>query len=254
MPIITLLTDFGVSDSYVGEVKGVLLTRAPNATLVDISHEVHPGDIRAASYILGRTWKLFPPGTVHFVVVDPGVGTERGALAVKTGGHFFVGPDNGVFSLVLGPGPVAAVVLSVPLGSSTTFHGRDVFAAAAGSLATSGWSSRLGVSMSRDLQRLSLPTPKKNKQGTVEGEVIYVDRFGNLITNLESQHLQSGASLWIGGVKIDAVQKTFGQVSRGQVLAYFGSGGTLEIAVRDGSAAQRLSAGVGTHVRIERAR
>src|SRR5262245_42097400 len=124
MPIITLLTDFGTSDSYVGEVKGVLLSSAPNAVLVDITHQISPGNLLAASYVFARTWRRFPFGTIHLVVVDPGVGTERAALAVRAAGQFFVGPDNGLFTSVLTE--VAADILALPVaaGASSTFHGR----------------------------------------------------------------------------------------------------------------------------------
>src|SRR6476620_11272589 len=135
MPIITLLTDFGTTDAYVAEMKAVLLGAVPEATLVDLTHAVPPGDIRAGAYLLGRSWHRFPAGTVHLSVVDPGVGTTRAALALRAHGHWFVGPDNGLFTPVLRDAEVEAVVLPVPAEASPTFHGRDLFAPAAAVLA-----------------------------------------------------------------------------------------------------------------------
>src|SRR5881397_2033688 len=132
-PLITLLTDFGTSDSYVAEVKAVLLSRALGAALVDVTHQIPPGDVRAGQYILARVWHRFPRGTVHLVVVDPGVGTARRALAAETAGQFFVAPDNGVLSSL--PAGARFVALPVPVGAAPTFHARDVFAPAAAQLA-----------------------------------------------------------------------------------------------------------------------
>jgi S-adenosylmethionine hydrolase len=134
MPIVTLLTDFGTSDSYVAEMKARLLAGAPDAVLVDVTHAVAPGDIRAAAYILGRSWHRFPEGTVHLAVVDPGVGTARAAVVIGAGGHRFVGPDNGLFTNVLRDREVEVVEIAVPDGAAPTFHGRDVFAPAAAAL------------------------------------------------------------------------------------------------------------------------
>ena len=135
MPLVTLLTDFGSSDSYVAEIKGVLLGLCPAAVLVDVTHAVPPGDIRAGAYLLGRAWHRFPAGTVHLSVVDPGVGTARAALALRAHGHWFVGPDNGLFTPVLRDAEVEIVTLPTPAGAAPTFHGRDLFAPAAAALA-----------------------------------------------------------------------------------------------------------------------
>jgi S-adenosylmethionine hydrolase len=126
MPLVTLLTDFGTSDSYVAEIKGVLLERCPSATLVDVTHAVPPGDVRAGAYLLGRAWPRFPRDTVHLAVVDPGVGTARAALALRAHGHLFVGPDNGLFTGVLRDAEVEAVVLPVPASASPTCHRREL--------------------------------------------------------------------------------------------------------------------------------
>jgi S-adenosylmethionine hydrolase len=157
--LITLLTDYGTSDPYVGEMKGVLLSLAPGSILVDITHSIAPGDLPAASYILGRTWSRFPSGTVHLVVVDPGVGTARGALAFTAKGHGFVGPDNGVFSAVLHGTEVETVSLPLPEAASATFHGRDVFAPAAAALARGEPVSSLGQPYSKVPVRLSGRAP-----------------------------------------------------------------------------------------------
>ncbi len=135
MAIITLLTDFGSADHYVAEVKGVLLSCAPGVTLVDVTHGIHPGDVRSGAYVLGRAWHRFPPGSIHLAVIDPGVGSSRPALAFGAHGHFFVGPDNGVFTPVLHDAEIEAVVLLTPEAASPTFHGRDLFAPAAAALA-----------------------------------------------------------------------------------------------------------------------
>ncbi|HSB53361.1 MAG TPA: SAM-dependent chlorinase/fluorinase [Gemmatimonadales bacterium] len=248
MPIITLLTDYGTSDSYVAEVKGVLLTRAPGATLIDITHEISPGDVAAAGYILARAWSTFPAGTVHLAVVDPGVGTARAALALRTRKHAFVGPDNGVFGGVIRGAEVQAVQLSTPAGASATFHGRDVFAPAAASLAMGEDLDRLGPRFSAIPRRLSGAAPHYEGK-TVIGEVIHVDRYGNLVTNLTGEYVPAYAVLEAESLVIGPLRSTFGDVEKGALLAYIGSGGTVEIAVRDGSASRRLGLGVGGRVK-----
>lgn len=248
MSLITLLTDFGPADAYVAELRGVLLTAAPEATLVDMSHHVPPGDVAVASYLLGRAWHRFPTGTVHLVVVDPGVGTDRAALALASAGHHFVGPDNGVFSPVLGQAD-ALVSLTVPEGAAPTFHGRDVFAPAAAALARGGALADLGGPGPAEPVRLQLPVPEYEGK-SVLGTVVYQDRFGNLVTNLTPSEVPEYAVVEAEGVDVGPVRRTFGDVAVGALVPYWGSGGTLELAVRDGSAARRLGLGVGGRVRI----
>lgn len=248
MPLITLLTDFGTSDSYVGEMKGVLLSQAPTAVLVDVSHGVPPGDIRSAAYILGRTWDRFPPGTVHLVVVDPGVGSHRAALAINAHRHSFVGPDNGVFTPILHEVEVAAVVLPTPHTAAPTFHGRDVFAPAAAALAAGASLQSLGEPFGGMPERLAYTAPRHEGK-TVIGEIVYIDRFGSLITNLNGELVPSHASLEVEDLDLGTLKRTFDDVAAGGLLAYIGSGGTVEIAVRNGSAARRLGVGVGARVR-----
>lgn len=244
-PIITLLTDFGLKDSYVGEVKAVLLSAAPNAQLVDISHDVPPGDIQAVTYLLGRTWHRFPAHTVHVAVVDPGVGTSRRAIAASRHGHFFVAPDNGLLTPILDGARV--VELTVPAGVSATFHGRDVFAPAAARLVLGDGIEQLGRPVT-DPRRIAMPVPRRGATEVI-GDVIYVDRFGTLVTNLTADLVGDARHVMLGDRAVP-LGRTFGDVIPGEAVAFVGSGGTVEIAVRDGSAAQRLAVPVGSQVRI----
>jgi S-adenosylmethionine hydrolase len=246
--ILTLLTDFGSADSYVAELKGVILSAVPGATLVDISHAIVPGDVRAAAYVLDRAWRQFPGGTVHLAVVDPGVGTERAALALKAHGQYFVGPDNGLFSFVLRDEPVQCVMLPVPAAAAPTFHGRDLFAPAAAALAAGRPLESLGAPFAGIPERLSTREPFHEGKVLV-GEVIHVDRFGTLITNFTPDNMPDYASLEVEGIEIGRLQRTFGDVPTGTLLTYVGSDGHVEIAVRDGSAARKLGIGVGGRVR-----
>jgi S-adenosylmethionine hydrolase len=250
MTIITLLTDFGTADSYVAEMKGMLLSSAPSAVLVDISHGVSPGDIRSAAYILGRTWHRFPSGSIHVVVIDPGVGSARAALALRSHGHYFSGPDNGVFTPVLKDTEVEIVTLTIPEGASPTFHGRDVFAPAAAALANGESLSALGPLFGGIPQRLAYTEPHHEGK-TVVGEVVYIDRFGSLITNLTTALVPTYATVEVEDLDLGPLRRTFDDVGNGELLAYVGSGGQVEIAVRNGSAARRLGVGVGGRVRAK---
>lgn len=243
--IITVLTDFGTADSYVAEMKAVLLAGAAGATLVDISHQVAPGDIRAGQYLLGRAWKHFPRGTTHVGIVDPGVGTDRRAIAAEHDGHRFVAPDNGLLSFL--PKDAHFVSLQVPAAAAATFHGRDVFAPAAARLAGGAALSDLGTRID-DPCYTPLPTCRHDHL-TVIGEVIYVDRFGTLVTNIPGPAVQTGARVLVEDSEAGSLRRTFRDVARGALVAFVGSGGTVEIAVRDGSAARTLGVGVGAEVR-----
>lgn len=235
-PLITLLTDFGTADGYVGEMKGVLLARAPDAMLVDITHEIPAQDVELARLTLARVWRRFPLGTVHLVVVDPGVGTDRAALAVKSDGRLLVGPDNGVLSPALLVAGACAVALEVPPNASASFHGRDVFAPAAASLALGASLESLGGVASRPTIRRT-PEPHRIDDGVLAGVVISVDRFGNAITNLVA--LRAGV-LEVTGATLP-LRRTYSDVSPGEPLAIVGSSGLIEIAVRDGNAARQLN-------------
>jgi S-adenosyl-L-methionine hydrolase (adenosine-forming) len=255
--IVTLLTDFGLRDPFVGVMKGVVLSRCRAATLVDLSHDIGPGRVPDAAFWLAQAYPWFPPGTVHLAVVDPGVGTPRAALAVRAGGHVFVGPDNGIFEVVrrraesfecfrIDPGRLG---LSPP---SRTFHGRDVFAPVAGSLATGSLqASDVGPSH-EPLDTRLVPEPRRTSDG-VEGEVIVVDRFGNLVTNID------GATLGeLGSFRIELLGRvlplvgTYGDAEPGDCVAVVGSFGQIEVAKRDGSAALALGAQRGTQLRVHR--
>ncbi|HJS44302.1 MAG TPA: SAM-dependent chlorinase/fluorinase [Gemmatimonadales bacterium] len=243
--IITLLTDFGTADSYVAEMKGVLLSRAPHATLVDISHQIDPGDIRAGQYLLERTWRRFPEGTVHLAVVDPGVGSSRRAIAADSSSHRFVAPDNGLLSF-LHEG-ARFVSLAVPTHASPTFHGRDVFAPVAAALADGAALDALGTLI---IDPYQTPIPAAQHDGTtVVGEVIHIDRFGTLVSNIPARVVEPGVRIRVGDTDIGPLSRTFRDVARGVLVAFVGSGGTVEIAVRDGSAARMLGVGVGAEVR-----
>ncbi|HLQ68938.1 MAG TPA: SAM-dependent chlorinase/fluorinase [Gemmatimonadales bacterium] len=245
MGIITLLTDFGTVDSYVAEVKAEILSRAPDVTLVDISHDVPPGDIRAAQYLLSRAWKRFPVGTIHLAIVDPAVGTERRALAAETGAHRFLAPDNGLLSFL--SLDARFVALPVPRDAAPTFHGRDVFAPAVAALASGKRLDQVGESIKQPL-RSPLPTPRSQGDGVI-GEVLYVDRFGTLVSNISPEMVEPGVRIRVAGTEVGPLRRTFGDAARGALVAFTGSGGTVEIAVRDGSAARLLGVGVGAEVR-----
>lgn len=235
-PVITLLTDYGTADGYVGEMKGVLLARVPDATLVDITHEISPQDVEAARLTVARVWRRFPAGTVHLVVVDPGVGTDRSALAVKSDDWWLVGPDNGVLSPALLASGASAVALDLPPSVSATFHGRDIFAPAAAALALGNGIASLGSAMTHPVIRRT-PEPQRIEDGVLAGVVIVIDRFGNAITNLLG--LRPGVIEAAG--KTLPLRRTYGDVAPGRPLAIVGSSGLIEIAVRDGSAARLLS-------------
>ena len=234
--IVTLLTDFGTADGYVGEMKGVLSTLAPNAVLVDVAHDVAPHDVDGARLALARYWRRFPEGTVHLVVIDPGVGSARGALAATSEGRFLVGPDNGVLSPALLHADARCVSLPLPAGAAPTFHGRDVFAPAAAQLA-------LGAEEDDPVIRRT-PEATRRADGGVQGEIITVDRFGNAVTNLLAMR---GGEVHVGALALP-VRRTYADVATGEAVALVGSSGLVEIAVRDGSAATKLGLRRGSEV------
>lgn len=229
--------------------KGVLLSAVPDATLVDVTHGVPPGDVRAGAYLLGRAWHRFPAGTVHLAVVDPGVGTGRAAFALGAHGHYFVGPDNGLFTFVLRDAEVQIVSLPAPDGASATCHGRDVFAPAAAALAAGGMLAALGEPFAAMPARLVYAEPHYEGKSVV-GQVVYVDRFGTLVTNLTPGLVPSYAAVEVEGLEVGPLRRTFADVPTGGLVAYVGSGGEVEIGVRDGSASRRLGMGVGGRVRV----
>jgi S-adenosyl-L-methionine hydrolase (adenosine-forming) len=254
LPIVTLTTDFGSRDGYVGAMKGVVLSLAPNATVVDISHGVPPQDVVAGAVALAQAAPLFPPGTIHVAVVDPEVGGARADILVEAGESFFVGPDNGVLSLAARAGRriwriEASAFRREPV--SPTFHGRDVFAQTAGRLALGANPSDAGPRL-ETMTDFAPPTISR-RAGRVEGRVIHVDAFGNLITSLGAEHVPPESSIEVegtGGVYHPVLARTFSDVAAGALVAYFGSGGQLEIARRNGSAAQHVGAERGSIVRV----
>jgi S-adenosyl-L-methionine hydrolase (adenosine-forming) len=243
--LVTLLTDFGTADGYVAELKGVLLSSAPGVQVVDLSHDVVPHDVDAARLAVARYWRRFPAGTVHLVVVDPGVGSSRAAIAVSSDGRFLVGPDNGVLSPALLLPGAQVVSLPVPTDAAPTFHGRDVFAPAAAALARGSSLSSLGTPHDEPVVRRT-PEVVREKDGWLRGEVIVIDRFGNAVTNLIGVH---GGELHVNTHAIP-LRRTYADVGVGEPVALVGSSGLIEVAVRDGSAAKVLGLERGTAVRV----
>lgn len=207
---IALLTDFGVRDTYVGQMKGVLAARAPAARVIDLSHHVPPQDIRVAALWLLDAAPAFPADTIHLAVVDPGVGTERAILAARAGGRFFVGPDNGLFAPILATDETAWAVrversdlyLTPPCAASHTFHGRDRFAPVAAAIATGMTLAELGPRV-QDWVGLTLPEPCRTEAGGLKGEVLYLDHFGNAVTNLRVEDLVAAGLLPACGLQAD---------------------------------------------------
>lgn len=259
-PLVTLLTDFGASDPYVAAMKGVILSQCPRARLVDISHQVPPHDILAGAMVLAEAAPYFPPETVHVVVVDPGVGTDRRILAGKFGGQRFLFPDNGVISVVAETMPLEDLVVVrntdffQPGGPSRTFQGRDVFAPLAAQLLNGLDVRRLGPQPDT-YKLLELPVPRQGDDGII-GEIMYVDHFGNLISNITRRDVES---LWddpavvrvdCNGRRIGPLHGTYGFVEAGGLLALFNSMNRLEVAVNQGRACDVLGATKGAEVRV----
>jgi S-adenosyl-L-methionine hydrolase (adenosine-forming) len=242
-PIITLLTDFGTADGYVAELKGVLVSSAPDAVVVDLSHDIPPHDVEAARLAVARYWRRFPAGTVHLVVVDPGVGSARAALAIESHDLFLVGPDNGVLSPSMLAGRAQVVSLPVPTLAAATFHGRDVFAPAAARLASGASIDTLGTPCLEPVIRRT-PEARRGDNGAVIGEVIAIDRFGNAISNLLAPR---GGRIEIGG-RVMPIVRTYADADAGELIALVGSTGFVEVAQRDGSAARALAITRGTPV------
>jgi S-adenosylmethionine hydrolase len=253
-PRLTLLTDFGTRDGYVAALKGVIAGICPAALIDDASHDLEPGDILGAALTLERYWRRYPEGTVHLVVVDPGVGSTRRALAVRADGRYLVGPDNGVFARALdGANDVEARELSTAHLSvseiSSTFHGRDIFAPAGAQLACGRALAELGPHAAN---LTALPALEVRIAGdSILGQVIHVDRFGNLITNIGTE-ARGAARVRLNERDVGPVRRTYADVGSGEPLALIGSGGLLEIAVRDGNAGKKLHAARGATVEVVR--
>ncbi len=252
-PIITLTTDFGASDSYVAQMKGVILSINRDAVLVDVTHAIPPQDVARAATVVAEMYNRFPVQTIHLVVVDPGVGSERAPVAVEAGEHRFVAPDNGVLANIVERNQTARVVeltndriWQQPV--SNTFHGRDLFAPAAAHLSLGLDLSELGPTRKGPLSVLDAPRPTRSGDALV-GEIMWADAFGNLITNIDESHLPADKRdqcfVEVGAHRIECIHRYYAEVSQGELLALIGSGGRLEIAVRGGSAAELLNCRTG---------
>jgi hypothetical protein len=263
-PLLTLLTDFGTGDAFVGVMKGVILGICPGARLVDLCHEVPPQDIQAGAFILETAYRYFPPGAIHLAVVDPGVGGERRAIAVRAAGFTFVAPDNGVLSYVLDAAePEAAVAITNPAVMlqpvSRTFHGRDVFAPAAARLACGMPLEDLGPPLAHP-RRFPVPRPAVGRDA-IEAHVVHCDRFGNAITDLDEPTFrrwlgageERSVRMRAGSAEIRGLSGAYCEALAGAPLAVFGSSGRLEVAVAGGSASALYHLERGQPVRLERA-
>lgn len=252
---VTLLTDFGAADPYVSAMKGVILSLAPETRFVDISHEIAGCDILGGALALADAAPLFPPGTIHLAVVDPGVGGKRAPLLVASSGHYYIGPDNGLLSLAaVVPRTVRRLTnesfFRLPL--SDTFHGRDLFAPVAGHLADGTAVEEFGSAVEAMVE-LELPVPVSS-DGAVRGQVLTVDRFGNLMTNISAARLPGPAEncrVGLGQQRIDGISTSYAGAGPGRLVALISSRGTLEIAVAQGSAAACTGAERGTPVIVE---
>lgn len=255
MSIITLLTDFGTKDYYVGAMKGVILSINRSATVVDISHEIKPQQILSAAFVLENSYKYFPSGTIHVAVVDPGVGSSRRAILVEAQGHFFVAPDNGLLSFVFRKSDdFKAFVLEnenyfLP-NRSNTFHGRDVFAPVAAHLSSGVQPEKFGRQIF-DPIILEVSEPRKISDSRIVGEIIHIDRFGNLVTNIKAEALPEKFRLKIGGHVIEKHLRFYAEANQAEPFSIIGSSGYVEISVFADSAEKFLGASVRETVEIE---
>lgn len=245
LPVITLLTDFGTSDYYVGAVKGAILSVNPSSVIVDITHEIPPQDVAAGAFTLLAAYKTFPAGTIHVAVVDPGVGSTRRPIIMSTSEQFFVGPDNGLFTYVCDREPshrtfhVTADRYFRP-EPSTTFHGRDIFAPVAAALSKGIAVEEFGAEINDEVRLSSLETPLR---------IIHIDRFGNCVTNITRDRFDS-ESVVINGRTISEFREFYGERDGASLFAIWGSAGFLEISMNGGSAARELDANCGDEVSL----
>jgi S-adenosylmethionine hydrolase len=251
--VITLLTDFGTADYFVGAMKGAILSVNPLAIIADITHEVPPQDIQSAAFSLLAAYNTFPAGTIHVAVVDPGVGSARRPIIVSAGEHFFVGPDNGLFTYIYDRESsceifhvTAEKYFRQP--ASTTFHGRDIFAPVAAALSTGVEVEAFGSVITDEVRLDSLVAEVKN--GRVEGRIIHIDRFGNCITNITPDVFEfgNGASLVIKGETIRKIREFYADSDPNELFAIWGSAGFLEISMNGSSAADKLRIKTGDRI------
>ncbi len=256
-PIITLTTDFGTGDHFAAVMKGVIFGICPNATLVDISHDIQPFEITEGAFVISQAYRFFPKKTIHLVVVDPGVGTSRRPLLMEAGGQYFIGPDNGVFSMVFTREKHKVREMTSELfflkPVSPTFHGRDIFAPAAAHLANGVTPAQFGRPVI-DYLRMNLEHPPRTGKRTWTGLILKIDRFGNLITNLhrdEFPDIQLRAfEMQVGVLKISKIARTFADAGLGEVFIIVGSSGYLEVVANQASAARLLGCGTGAPVEL----
>ncbi len=255
-PIITLTTDFGLDDSYVGIMKGVILSRAPDARIIDLTHKIKPQDIQTAALTLQHGYPFFPKGCVHLIVVDPGVGSDRRIICLENDGHFFIGPDNGVLSPYFKSCTTLHQVTNTDLflkEISNTFHGRDIMAPVAASL-TAGLSIKeVGPSINPD-QCVWLELPSAIISGrSINGTIIHIDHFGNLRSSITKNDLKNcedwkNLRVSVGFHSIEGLSDSYADVGNHKTLAIIDSQGYLEVAVKNGSGAEKLNAKVGDRV------
>lgn len=262
-PVVALLTDFGLQDGYVGIMKGAILKINPSVQIVDLCHSAEPYDIFGAAYILSSAYRYFPSGTVHVAVVDPGVGSSRRIICLKTKDYIFLAPDNGILSLIAAhdnPEVITEVTNNeyfLP-EISNTFHGRDIFAPVAAHLANGISALEFGKKISR-IREIEIPVPVLSSNSVLTAEVIYIDRFGNIVTNIDSSVLEKikftangkyadkintirgRFSIVIANRKIERISKSYSEVKNGELAALFGSSGYLEIAANKDSAKELLN-------------
>ncbi|HKK73389.1 MAG TPA: SAM-dependent chlorinase/fluorinase [Candidatus Krumholzibacteria bacterium] len=254
-PLVSLLSDFGTRDGYVGAMKGSVLSHCPDARIIDVSHHVPPQDVRSGAFLLARAVRDLPPTTAHVAVVDPGVGSERRAVAARTAhGAWVVGPDNGLLGDAAAGGDLCVVLdperVAPGTTPSATFHGRDLFAPAGARIARGDDPRGLGEE-TRPPQRLERPV--RSADDGIEAEVVWIDRFGNAITLLEPADLEAmgdDVEIVVDSLVLRGLSRTYADVERGRPLAYWGSSGTLELGQREAHFADRTGIGRGSRIRV----
>jgi S-adenosyl-L-methionine hydrolase (adenosine-forming) len=256
--LITFTTDFGLSDHFVGTMKGVVAGIAPAARVIDISHDIANFNVTEAAFVIAEAWPYFPKRTIHVVVVDPGVGSSRRPILAEAGGHFFVAPDNGVLSMVFDATAHKVRVISNPKFMrpeiSRTFHGRDVFAPAAAHLARGAKTGAFGK-LTNDYCRTGIPRPSRIRKGGWRGAIIKVDRFGNLITNFAAREFAGinarPFEMRAGAQRIHRLALTYAETGIGDLFVIAGSAEYLEIAANQASAAALLGCSAGAPVELD---
>jgi S-adenosyl-L-methionine hydrolase (adenosine-forming) len=254
MNVITLLTDFGLKDYFIGAMKGVILSINPSAVIVDISHEIEPQRIRSAAFVLSNSYHYFPPKTIHVAVVDPGVGSERRAILVETPRYFFIAPDNGLLSFIFENNDETAKIYELTNEEfflpkvSRTFHGRDIFAPVAAHLSIGVLPEQMGRKI-YDPVRFENPIPQKLSERRFIGEIIHIDRFGNLVTNFRGG-LPGNFVLRLGDQIVEKHYRFYSEARENEIFSIIGSSEFLEISIFQDSAASRLKAFIGQEVEM----